>query len=73
MVNGNYAIEADLKPAKDALVLESAKDNPNNNLLAVKEGNEDDPRVKKLAKLLTSPEVKKFIEDTYDGAVLPSF
>ncbi|KFG76485.1 MetQ/NlpA family ABC transporter substrate-binding protein [Streptomyces mutabilis] len=73
VVNGNYAIEADLKPAEDALVLESAEDNPNNNLLAVKEGREDDPRVKKLAKLLTSPEVKKFIEDKYDGAVLPSF
>ncbi|GHH92398.1 MetQ/NlpA family ABC transporter substrate-binding protein [Streptomyces capillispiralis] len=73
VVNGNYAIEADLKPAKDALVLESAKGNPNSNLLAVKEGNEDDPRVKKLADLLTSPEVKKFIEDTYAGSVVASF
>ncbi|GAA3169372.1 MULTISPECIES: MetQ/NlpA family ABC transporter substrate-binding protein [Streptomyces] len=73
VVNGNYAIEADLKPATDALVLESAKGNPNSNLLAVKEGNEDDPRVKKLAELLTSPEVKKFIEDTYSGSVVASF
>ncbi|MFD5452480.1 MetQ/NlpA family ABC transporter substrate-binding protein [Streptomyces sp. NPDC003470] len=73
VVNGNYAIGADLKPAKDALVLETAENNPNNNLLAVKEGQENDPRVKKLAKLLTSPEVKKFIEDKYAGAVLPSF
>ncbi|MFF8969375.1 MetQ/NlpA family ABC transporter substrate-binding protein [Streptomyces sp. NPDC014995] len=73
VVNGNYAIEADLKPAEDALVLESAKDNPYGNFLAVKEGNEDDPRVKKLAKLLTSAEVKKFIEDTYAGSVIASF
>jgi D-methionine transport system substrate-binding protein len=73
VINGNYALEADLKPAKDALVLESAKDNPNVNLLVVKEGQEDDPRVQKLAKLLTSPEVKKFIEDHYAGSVLPSF
>ncbi|GGV47659.1 MetQ/NlpA family ABC transporter substrate-binding protein [Streptomyces griseoflavus] len=73
VVNGNYAIEADLKPAEDALLLEAAKDNPNNNLLAVKEGKEDDPRVKKLAELLTSPEVKKFIEDKYAGSVLASF
>ncbi|AZM63285.1 MULTISPECIES: MetQ/NlpA family ABC transporter substrate-binding protein [unclassified Streptomyces] len=73
VVNGNYAIEADLKPAEDALVLETAEGNPNNNLLAVKEGREDDPRVKKLAELLTSPEVKKFIEDTYAGSVLASF
>ncbi|MFD4524703.1 MetQ/NlpA family ABC transporter substrate-binding protein [Streptomyces sp. NPDC058470] len=73
VINGNYAIEADLSPAKDALVLESAKDNPYGNFLAVKEGNEDDPRVKKLAELLTSPEVKKFIEDKYEGSVIPSF
>ncbi|MDQ1043968.1 MetQ/NlpA family ABC transporter substrate-binding protein [Streptomyces sp. V4I2] len=73
VVNGNYAIEADLSPADDALVLESATDNPYGNFLAVKDGNEDDPRVKKLAKLLTSAEVKKFIEDTYDGSVIPSF
>ncbi|MEU0849888.1 MetQ/NlpA family ABC transporter substrate-binding protein [Streptomyces flaveolus] len=73
VINGNYALEADLKPAKDALVLESAKNNPNVNLLVVKEGQEDDPRVQKLAKLLTSPEVKKFIEDHYAGSVLPSF
>ncbi|WP_411148995.1 MetQ/NlpA family ABC transporter substrate-binding protein [Streptomyces sp. A30] len=73
VINGNYAIEADLSPADDALVLESATDNPYGNFLAVKDGNEDDPRVQKLAKLLTSAEVKKFIEDTYDGSVIPSF
>ncbi|WP_086861345.1 MetQ/NlpA family ABC transporter substrate-binding protein, partial [Streptomyces milbemycinicus] len=73
VINGNYAIEADLKPAKDALVLESPKNNPYGNFLAVKKGNEDDPRVKKLAKLLTSPEVKKFIKDKYDGSVIASF
>ncbi|MGW5639826.1 MetQ/NlpA family ABC transporter substrate-binding protein [Streptomyces sp. NPDC003832] len=73
VINGNYAIEADLKPAEDALVLESADDNPYGNFLAVKEGNENDPRVKKLEKLLTSPEVKKFIEDKYAGSVIASF
>ncbi len=73
VINGNYALEADLKPAKDALVLESAENNPNVNLLVVKEGKENDPRVKKLAKLLTSPEVKKYIEDHYSGSVIPTF
>jgi D-methionine transport system substrate-binding protein len=73
VVNGNYAIESDLEPAKDALVLESAENSPYGNFLAVKEGSEDDPRVKKLAKLLTSPEVKKFIEDKYAGSVIASF
>ncbi|MFD9394919.1 MetQ/NlpA family ABC transporter substrate-binding protein [Streptomyces sp. NPDC060000] len=73
VINGNYAIETDLKPASDALVLESATDNPYGNFLAVKDGDEDDPRVRKLAKLLTSAEVKKFIEDKYDGSVIASF
>ncbi|MGW7047163.1 MetQ/NlpA family ABC transporter substrate-binding protein [Streptomyces avermitilis] len=73
VVNGNYAISSGLKPAKDAVVLESATNNPYGNFLAVKKGNEKDPRVKKLAKLLTSPEVKKFIEDKYAGSVTPSF
>ncbi|PBC65126.1 metal ABC transporter substrate-binding protein [Streptomyces sp. Tue6028] len=73
VINGNYAIGAGLSPAKDALALESTKNNAYNNVLAVKQGNEKDPRVEKLAKLLTSPEVKKFIEDKYAGSVLPSF
>ncbi|MFE1750258.1 MetQ/NlpA family ABC transporter substrate-binding protein [Streptomyces anandii] len=73
VINGNYALEAKLSPAKDAIAAEAAKDNPYANFLAVKKGDENDPRVKKLAKLLTSPEVKKFIEDKYDGAVVPAF
>ncbi|NUL02370.1 ABC transporter substrate-binding protein [Streptomyces lunaelactis] len=73
VINGNYAIEADLKPAKDSLALEKADGNPYANFLAVKAGNENDARVQKLAKLLNSPEVKKFIEDTYAGSVVPAF
>ncbi|MFE9173754.1 MetQ/NlpA family ABC transporter substrate-binding protein [Streptomyces kebangsaanensis] len=73
VINGNYALEAKLSPAKDALAAESAEGNPYANLLTVKKGNENDPRVKKLVELLTSPEVKKFIEDKYDGAVVPAF
>ncbi|MFC4507067.1 MULTISPECIES: MetQ/NlpA family ABC transporter substrate-binding protein [Streptomyces] len=73
VINGNYALEADLSPAEDALVAESPKDNPYANFLAVKKGDEDDPRIQKLAELLTSAEVKKFIEDKYDGAVVAAF
>ncbi|GHB40123.1 D-methionine transport system substrate-binding protein [Streptomyces umbrinus] len=71
VINNNYAQDAGLSPAEDAILLESAKNNPYANLLAVKKGNEDDPRVEKLAKLLTSPEVTKFIKDKYQGSVLP--
>ncbi|MFF3290136.1 MetQ/NlpA family ABC transporter substrate-binding protein [Streptomyces sp. NPDC003023] len=73
VINGNYAIEADLEPAKESLALEKAEGNPYANFLAVKEGNEDDARVQKLVKLLNSPEVKKFIEDKYAGSVVPAF
>ena len=73
VINGNYAIDADLKPAQDALVLESAEDNPNANLLVVRAGTEDDERIVKLEELLHSDEVRQFIEDTYAGAVLPAF
>ncbi|SCD84555.1 D-methionine transport system substrate-binding protein [Streptomyces sp. BpilaLS-43] len=73
VINGNYALEADLKPATDALALEKADGNPYANFLAVKEGNEKDPRVQKLAELLNSDEVKKYIEDTYQGSIVPAF
>ncbi|MEU1864892.1 MetQ/NlpA family ABC transporter substrate-binding protein [Streptomyces gardneri] len=73
VINGNYAIEAKLSPAKDAIALEKAEGNPYANFLAVKEGNEKDARVQKLAKLLNSPEVKKYMEDTYKGSVIPAF
>ncbi|MFJ2258757.1 MetQ/NlpA family ABC transporter substrate-binding protein [Streptomyces sp. NPDC087844] len=71
VINNNYAQDAGLSPADDAVLLESAKNNPYANLLAVKKGNEDDPRVEKLARLLTSDEVRKFIQDKYKGSVLP--
>ncbi|MEU9671062.1 MetQ/NlpA family ABC transporter substrate-binding protein [Streptomyces bobili] len=71
VINNNYAQDAGLSPTKDAVLLESAKDNPYANLLAVKRGDENDPRVRKLVRLLTSAEVRKFIEETYQGSVLP--
>ncbi|NJP48936.1 ABC transporter substrate-binding protein [Streptomyces sp. SBST2-5] len=73
VINGNYALEAGLSPAEDAIAAESPEGNPYGNFLAVKKGDENDPRVKKLAKLLTSPEVKKFIEKKYAGSVVAAF
>lgn len=73
VINGNYAIEAKLTPATDALVLEDAADNPYGNLLVAKGDEVSDPRVRKLEELLHSPEVKRFIEDTYKGSVIPAF
>ena len=73
VINGNYALEAGLKPATDALALESAEHNPNANILVTLPDEQNDPRVKTLAKLLTSAAVKQFIDDKYQGAVLPAF
>ncbi|GAB2578116.1 lipoprotein [Paractinoplanes abujensis] len=73
VINGNYAIETGLKPATDSLALEKGENNPYANLVVVRTGEEGDERVVKLEKLLHSPEVKKFIEDKYQGSVLPAF
>ncbi|MFD9130801.1 MetQ/NlpA family ABC transporter substrate-binding protein [Kitasatospora sp. NPDC059571] len=72
VINGNYALDSGLKPAKDAILLEKAAGNPYANILAVKKGRENDPRVQKLNQLLRSAEVKKFIDDTFNGSVIPA-
>lgn len=71
-INTNFALEAGLNPLKDSLFLE-AKDSPYANILAIRAGDESRPEIQKLLKALQSPEVKKFIEDKYKGAILPSF
>ncbi len=73
VINTNYALEAGLSPGEDALALESGENNPYANVLTVLEGHQNDPRVQKLAELLNSPEVKQFIEERYNGAVVPAF
>lgn len=72
VINTNFALEAGLNPLKDSLFLE-AKDSPYSNILAIRAGDESRPEIQKLLKALQSPEVKKFIEDKYKGAILPSF
>jgi len=72
VINTNYALDANLNPTKDALIIEQA-DSPYVNILVVRTGDEKRPEIEKLAKALTSPEVKKFIEDKYKGAILPAF
>jgi D-methionine transport system substrate-binding protein len=72
LINTNYALEAGLNPAKDALVIEGA-DSPYVNFLVARPDNKDSVAIQKLAKALTSPEVKAFIEKKYSGAVLPAF
>lgn len=72
VINGNYAIEAGLNPTKDAKLIEG-KDSPYANLLAVREGEENNETYKKVLKALQSEKVKEFINKTYNGAVIPAF
>ena len=76
VINGNYAREAGLNPAENALYLEDATKEASkkyHNVLAVKKGNEDSEKIKALTNALTSDKVKKFIEEKYNGSVIPTF
>ena len=72
VINSNYALGAKLNPTKDAIAIE-AKDSPYANVVAVRAGDENKPAIKELMSSLHSPEVKKFIGDKYNGAVVPAF
>ena len=72
VINSNFAMEANLNPVKDSLFTEP-KDSPYANIVAIRKGDDKRPELQKLAKALTSPEVKKFIEDKYKGAIIPAF
>jgi D-methionine transport system substrate-binding protein len=72
VINTNYAIEAKLNPLKDSLFIEDAS-SPYANLLVARVDNADSPAIRKLAAALNSPEVKQFLADKYQGAVVPAF
>ncbi len=75
VINGNYAIDAGLKVSQ-ALAIESAEGTATEyyqNVIAVKEGNEISEKIQALLKALKSDAVKQYIQETYDGAVVPLF
>ena len=75
VINGNYAIDAGLKVSQ-ALAIESAEGEATEyyqNVIAVKEDNENSEKIQALLKALKSDAVKQYIENTYDGAVVPLF
>ncbi len=76
VINGNYAIDAGLNAATDALTAENSASIAATtfaNILAVRAGDEGREELKALAAALLSETSKKFIEDTYQGAVVPVF
>ena len=72
LINTNYALEAKLDPAKDALVIEGS-DSPYVNILVARPDDKDSEDMKKLVAALHSPEVKAYILEKYKGAIVPAF
>ncbi len=74
VLNGNYALEAGFSVAKDAVAYEKADSEAAKtyvNIICVKEGNENNEAIKALVDVLKSDKITKFINDKYDGAVIP--
>ncbi|KAF7598491.1 MAG: methionine ABC transporter substrate-binding protein [Candidatus Dactylopiibacterium carminicum] len=72
LINTNYALEAGLNPVRDALAIEGS-DSPYVNILVARPDNKDSAAIQKLAAALKSPEVKTFLQQKYQGAVVPAF
>lgn len=74
VLNGNYALQAGFSVAKDAVAYEKADSEAAQtyvNVLAVKEGNEESEGIKALVETLKSDEIRQYINETYEGAVVP--
>ncbi|MFP7170477.1 MetQ/NlpA family ABC transporter substrate-binding protein [Terribacillus sp. 7520-G] len=70
VINTNYALQAGLKPSEDALILEGT-DSPYANIIAARAEDKDNEALQKLMDVLHSDEIKQFIEEKYDGSILP--
>ncbi|MGM0386365.1 MAG: MetQ/NlpA family ABC transporter substrate-binding protein [Actinomycetota bacterium] len=74
VINGNFALEAGLVPTEDAIVLESGEDNPYGNIVAYRSEDADSEAIAALVTLLTSDEVRTYIEETWpNGELIPAF
>ncbi len=72
LINSNYAIDADLVPAEDAIALESPEDNPYVNIIAVRTEDKESEAIKTLVEVLQSEDIKNFINEEYKGSVIPA-
>lgn len=72
IINTNYALEAGLNPVRDAVLIEGS-DSPYANIVTVTPNNKADEKVLKLIEVLQSEEVRSFINEKYEGAVVPAF
>lgn len=70
VINSNFALQSGINPLKDAIFIEGAN-SPYVNIVVVKDGNQNQPKMKKLAEALHLPVITKYITATYKGAVIP--
>lgn len=72
VINGNYALEAGLNPVDDGIVIEG-KESPYANIVAIRAGEENEDKFIKLVEALQSDEIRQYIEENYEGGVVPAF
>lgn len=70
-ITGNWVIQAGMRTDKDALAIESGKDPIYAVTLVTLKGQENEPKIQKLYKLMRDEKVKQFIKEKYQGAVIP--
>lgn len=71
VINTNYALQAGLSPRRDAIALEAAEGNPYANVIAVRAKDKDSPVYRKVAAIYQRPELRSFILDRFNGALIP--
>ena len=72
VINTNYAIQADLNPLEDAIAIEDSE-SPYVNIVVARKGDENREDIQKIVEVLTSEKVRNFIEEEYNGAIVPVF
>ena len=72
VINSNFALSAGMQPTKDALFIET-KDSPFANIVVIRPDEVNEPKIKALAKVMNSPEMKQYIVQKYNGQIIPAF
>jgi len=72
VINGNFALQANLNPINDGILIEG-ENSPYANIVVVRAGEESEDKYQKLIEALQSEEIKTFIEENYEGGVVPAF
>ena len=72
VINSNFALEAKLSPKKDAIAIEKSEGNPFANIIAAREEGKDNETYKKVLEAFQSDEVRKYIEEKFDGEIIPA-